>query len=67
MIPGGGLVAAGVALLVAPQSGQETRARIGNKAKDVQSELMKNVDELIEGCSEASMARLEMGSQKALE
>lgn len=48
----GGIIGAGIALLLAPKSGRETREDISRRAKKVKSQTEETVDELSKNISE---------------
>ncbi|HEY3308303.1 MAG TPA: YtxH domain-containing protein [Desulfuromonadaceae bacterium] len=48
----GGIIGAGVALLLAPKSGRETREDIGRRVKKVKSQTEETVDDLSKNISD---------------
>ncbi len=66
MVLGAGLLGAGIALLVAPRSGRETRTQIKNRVNELQGDLRKNIDELIHECSATGAAGMKVGQDTAL-
>ena len=59
----GGLIGAGMALLMAPQSGQETRERIRNKGVELKDRAVGTYEET----ADRAKARIDDISQKAKE
>lgn len=49
----GGLIGAGIALLMAPQSGQETRDRIRNKSVEIKDKAIETAEDTRERASKA--------------
>ncbi len=58
-----GLVGAGIALLLAPQSGVKTRRQLRRRAEDLREDLGECVDNLLEECRAAGGKGLEKGKQ----
>lgn len=63
----GGLVGASLALLLAPQPGQETRARIRNKGYELKNLAVKRCQECWSSCSGTSAVWQEKGQHRVVE